>query len=63
MHEEGITITEQEMIDFCKERLGGFRYPRSVDFQTEALPLSGAGKILKNRLREPFWKGKEKQVN
>ena len=29
----------------------------------EALPLSGAGKILKTELRKPFWEGREKQVN
>ncbi len=28
-----------------------------------ALPISGAGKILKNALREPFWKGAKRQVS
>jgi len=33
-----------------------------VDF-AEALPKSGAGKILKSELRKPFWTGQERRVN
>ena len=57
------SATEEELITFCKERLAGYKCPRSVSFQSEPLPLSGAGKILKSKLREPYWMGKEKQVN
>jgi long-chain acyl-CoA synthetase len=32
-----------------------------VDF-LEALPLSGAGKVLKTQLREPFWSGRDRDV-
>lgn len=60
---EGTTATAEEIIHFCKEKLGGYKIPRSLDFQTEPLPLSGAGKILKNKLREPFWEGREKRVS
>jgi acyl-CoA synthetase (AMP-forming)/AMP-acid ligase II len=28
----------------------------------DALPLSGAGKVLKTKLREPFWRGQERAV-
>jgi long-chain acyl-CoA synthetase len=57
------SATEEELITFCKERLAGYKCPRSVSFQREPFPLSGAGKILKSKLREPYWMGKEKQVN
>ena len=52
---------EAELIAFCKERLAGYKCPRSVELR-EALPLSGAGKVLKTRLREPHWAGLERQV-
>ena len=32
--------------------------PKTVEFRAE-LPLSGAGKILKRDLREPYWAGRE----
>lgn len=63
VHQKGITLSEQEIIVFCKKQLGGYKSPRSVEFRTDPLPLSGTGKILKNKLREPFWKGREKRVN
>ena len=34
-----------------------------MDFREEALPLSGAGKVLKTRLREPYWEGQGKNIN
>jgi long-chain acyl-CoA synthetase len=46
----------------CRERIARYKCPSSVEFR-EALPLSGAGKVLKTQLREPFWKGKSRRVN
>jgi long-chain acyl-CoA synthetase len=37
--------------------------PRSINVRTEPLPKSGAGKILKKDLREPFWAGHTRAVN
>ncbi len=37
--------------------------PRSVDFRTEPLPLSGAMKVLKKDLRAPYWAGKDRAIN
>jgi long-chain acyl-CoA synthetase len=58
----GMTATESEIIDFCKENLAGYKKPKSVEFRDE-LPLTGSGKIQKNLIREPYWKGYEKKVN
>ncbi len=58
---EGEEASEEEIIEFCKKRLGVYKIPRSVDFLTE-LPKSSSGKILKRILREEFWKGKEAKV-
>jgi acyl-CoA synthetase (AMP-forming)/AMP-acid ligase II len=50
----GATATEDELIAFCDERLAGYKKPRSVDF-VEELPRDAAGKLLKRKLREPYW--------
>lgn len=50
----GSAVTEGELIDFCAERLAGYKKPRSVDFVGE-LPRDAAGKLLKRRIREPYW--------
>jgi len=55
--------SEEEMIGHCRELIAGYKLPKSVSFRLEALPLSGAGKVLKTELRKPFWEGRERQVN
>ncbi|MCF7550804.1 long-chain-fatty-acid--CoA ligase [Pseudonocardia sp. WMMC193] len=52
-----------DLVAHCRSSLGGFKIPRSVDFRFEALPKSGAGKILKRELREPYWSDKDRGVN
>ncbi|MDW3219556.1 MAG: AMP-binding protein [Acidimicrobiales bacterium] len=42
------------LIDACREKLAGYKRPRSVDFVDE-MPRTGTGKILKRELREPYW--------
>jgi long-chain acyl-CoA synthetase len=58
----GAALDPADLIDFCKERIGGYKCPRSVDVRTEALPMSGAGKILKRELRRPFWEDQSRRV-
>ncbi|MGY8958254.1 MAG: long-chain-fatty-acid--CoA ligase [Alphaproteobacteria bacterium] len=47
----------------CHTLIAGFKCPRSISFQDEPLPLSGAGKILKTTLRQPFWENQDRQVH
>jgi acyl-CoA synthetase (AMP-forming)/AMP-acid ligase II len=49
-------LTEENVMEHCKARIARYKCPRAVFFRTDALPLSGAGKVLKSVLREPFWK-------
>jgi acyl-CoA synthetase (AMP-forming)/AMP-acid ligase II len=58
----GKTSSEEEIISFAKERIAGFKSPKSVDFISE-LPRNPSGKILKKELRAPYWEGKERQIN
>lgn len=51
----GMTATEDEIIEFCKERLAGYKKPQSVDFM-DTLPKNAQGKILRRELRAPYWK-------
>lgn len=59
----GAEATEEEIKAFAKERIAGFKVPKSVEFRTEPLPLSGAMKVLKRDLRKPYWEGQERAVN
>jgi len=56
-------LDEASMIAHCKALIAGFKCPRSVSFQSEPLPLSGAGKILKTELRKPYWGEEARNVN
>lgn len=58
----GTTSSEEEIIEFCRTRLGGFERPRSVDF-VDALPRNPTGKVLKRVLREPYWAGRARRVS
>jgi len=57
----GASTTAEDIIAHCKERIAGYKCPRSVEC-IDAMPLSGAGKILKRTLRAPYWEGRERQV-
>jgi len=63
MRKPGVTVTEDEIIEFCKAHIAGYKCPRSVTIQDAMLPLSGAGKILKRELRRPYWENKSRGVN
>jgi long-chain acyl-CoA synthetase len=58
----GAAAAPEELIAHCKTLIAGYKCPRSVEFR-DALPLSGAGKVLKTELRKPFWQGQTRQVS
>lgn len=55
------TVTEGDIIAFCRERLAGYKCPRTVDFAAE-LPRNPSGKILKRELRKPYWAGQQRSI-
>ena len=57
----GKELSEQEIIDFARARIAGYKLPKSVDF-IEALPRNPSGKILRRELREPYWEGQKRRV-
>ena len=52
---------KQEILDRAREGLARYKVPRALDFVTE-LPRSAAGKVLRNRVREPYWRGRARQI-
>lgn len=47
----GVTLTEEEIIQFCRERMAHFKAPTEVEFREE-LPKTPVGKVLRRALRE-----------
>lgn len=47
---EGETLTEEEIFDFCKDKLAAYKRPKFVEFR-DSLPKSAVGKILRKELR------------
>jgi long-chain acyl-CoA synthetase len=57
----GQSATEQDIIDTAAKHLASYQKPKSVDF-VDALPKAPTGKILKRKLRDPYWKDQESNV-
>jgi long-chain acyl-CoA synthetase len=55
-------VTPDQVIAWARERIAGFKVPKTVDFADE-LPRNPSGKILKKDLRAPYWEGQERQIN
>jgi fatty-acyl-CoA synthase len=58
----GHTVDPASVIAWARERIAGFKVPKSVDVIAE-LPRNPTGKILRRSLRAPYWEGRERQVN
>lgn len=56
------TLTEDDVIAFAKTRLAGYKCPKRVEFRDE-LARTATGKLQKFKLREPYWSGKDRQIN
>ncbi len=47
---EGVEATPEEFIEWCRERMAGYKRPKEVEF-VKVLPLSQVGKVLHRELR------------
>jgi long-chain acyl-CoA synthetase len=45
-------LTEQDLLEHCRQHLTGYKMPRIVEFRSEPLPKSNIGKILRRVLRD-----------
>jgi len=61
--QQGAEVSEQALIAHCDGQIANYKCPKGITFRNEPLPLSGAGKVLKRELREPFWADSDRQVS
>ncbi|MBO32001.1 MAG: long-chain fatty acid--CoA ligase [Rhodospirillaceae bacterium] len=59
--EAGKNADEQELIDFCAEKVARFKRPRMIKI-VESLPKTAVGKIQKTAIKEKYWQGKESSI-
>ncbi|VXB34405.1 4-hydroxybutyrate--CoA ligase 2 (fragment) [Bacillus sp. 349Y] len=57
----GLDVTEEELIDFCRDRMAHFKAPKGITF-TDELPKTASGKIQKVVIRNAFWKDRDRLV-
>jgi acyl-CoA synthetase (AMP-forming)/AMP-acid ligase II len=57
----GASATEAELIEFCKQRMAGYKRPKSVDF-IDDFPRDVAGKTQKRGLRDRYWEGLTRRI-
>lgn len=55
------SLEQQALYEHCKGMIAGYKCPRSLQI-IDALPMSGAGKVLKTELRKPFWDNRSTAV-
>lgn len=58
---QGMSVSADELIALCKDKLGSVMAPKSVDFVAQ-LPRSAAGKVLKKDVRATYWQNTERQI-
>lgn len=58
----GSALTEQQVIEECRVRLGSYKKPGKVILQMESLPKTSVEKIDRRALKEPYWAGRTKRV-
>ena len=58
----GSEVTAGDLIGWARERIAGYKLPKSVDF-IDVLPRNPTGKLLKRELRKPYWEGLERNIN
>lgn len=60
--QSGASLDETGPREFCKAHIAGYKAPRTIEIR-DALPISGAGKILKRELRAPYWADNTRRIN
>jgi len=59
---QGTACSEEELIDFCKQRTSKYMVPKEVKF-VDSIPLTTIGKIDKKELRKAFWEGRDRGIS
>jgi long-chain acyl-CoA synthetase len=59
--DDGARLSAEEVREHVRSKLAAYKTPRVVEF-TGSLPREDSGKIFKRRLREPYWRGRERAI-
>jgi long-chain acyl-CoA synthetase len=57
---EGPELT-RDLLAYCEERLAKYKWPKTFDY-TAKLPREDNGKLLKRKLRDPYWVGRDRAI-
>ena len=57
----GVTLDVESVRAQLKTSLADYKVPRRIEIQAQ-LPREDSGKIFKRRLREPYWRGRERAI-
>jgi acyl-CoA synthetase (AMP-forming)/AMP-acid ligase II len=60
---DGAQVSDDDIKAWARDRIAGYKVPKSIEFRAEPLPLSGAMKVLKRELRAPYWEGRDRAVH
>jgi long-chain acyl-CoA synthetase len=58
----GAPPSPEALITFCRDKIAGYKLPKSVEFRGDPLPKTGPGKIAKRQLRDPYWAGTGRRI-
>ena len=58
-----MAVDEDELVELLRSQIAGYKVPKSFEFRSEPLPLSGALKVLKRELREQYRAGRDAQTS
>ena len=59
---DGSEVSESDIIAHCRRSLAGYKTPKKVEFR-DTLARTATGKLQKFKLRQPYWEGRQRQVN
>lgn len=57
----GFSVQAEELLALCRNRLGGVKAPKTIDF-IASLPRSPNGKVLKKDIRAIYWSGLNRKI-
>ncbi len=58
----GHSVDAEVLMALCKEKIGSVKTPKSIDF-VASMPRSAVGKVMRKKVRKPYWEGRERQVS
>jgi acyl-CoA synthetase (AMP-forming)/AMP-acid ligase II len=58
---EGRTVSEEDLIAYCKEKTTTYKAPKAIAF-VDSLPMSGVGKVLRREVRKKYWEGMDRSI-